>query len=337
MKKEMILGAALVLGLGLASCKKKGCTDETAVNYEAGAKKDDGSCVYDEDDLPAYTADFKSLYNDYREAATQEFTIDPTVYNMIEGTDGVKLEIPAGTFVDASGTPVTSSVTVSLLEVLDDEDMILMGAPTMSEGSLLITGGELRAEASSGGAPVFASTPVGLYVPTIDPDMSMDIFDGVEDPSTGDITWTSSTDSLDIIIVTDSTGLDSTSYYYYSWADSTLGWINCDYFWDDPSPKSDLIANVSGDHGHTNTQIFLHFPTISSIGMMYAIWSDADNNSYQINNLPIGLEMNIVAISEISGTYYSAIVPITLTDGHEEDLTLGATTLAEFEAAIAAL
>lgn len=37
----------LVVGLlAFASCKKKGCTDKTAVNYVESAKKDDGSCEY---------------------------------------------------------------------------------------------------------------------------------------------------------------------------------------------------------------------------------------------------------------------------------------------------
>lgn len=32
--------------LSITSCKKKGCTDTTALNYTEGAKKDDGSCMY---------------------------------------------------------------------------------------------------------------------------------------------------------------------------------------------------------------------------------------------------------------------------------------------------
>lgn len=32
--------------LALTSCKKEGCTDSTAINYDADAKKDDGSCNY---------------------------------------------------------------------------------------------------------------------------------------------------------------------------------------------------------------------------------------------------------------------------------------------------
>lgn len=34
------------LTLGTVSCKKEGCTDETATNYNDKAKKDDGSCTY---------------------------------------------------------------------------------------------------------------------------------------------------------------------------------------------------------------------------------------------------------------------------------------------------
>lgn len=45
--------------LVMTSCKKKGCTDPNALNYDANAQKDDGSCEID--DSPSYT--IPSTYN----------------------------------------------------------------------------------------------------------------------------------------------------------------------------------------------------------------------------------------------------------------------------------
>jgi len=44
MKNSVVL--IVVLGLAFVSCKKKGCTDITADNYQSSATVDDGSCTY---------------------------------------------------------------------------------------------------------------------------------------------------------------------------------------------------------------------------------------------------------------------------------------------------
>lgn len=41
-----ISAMACFLAFGITSCKKEGCTDSTALNYESEAEKDDGSCEY---------------------------------------------------------------------------------------------------------------------------------------------------------------------------------------------------------------------------------------------------------------------------------------------------
>jgi len=46
MKKLIFLGFSLLL-LACLSCKKKGCNDPLATNYNASAEKDDGSCIYE--------------------------------------------------------------------------------------------------------------------------------------------------------------------------------------------------------------------------------------------------------------------------------------------------
>jgi hypothetical protein len=46
MKKLLIYLAIGMVSTGMYSCKEKGCTDPNAENYSESAKKDDGSCTY---------------------------------------------------------------------------------------------------------------------------------------------------------------------------------------------------------------------------------------------------------------------------------------------------
>ncbi len=81
MKKHLVFG--LILGLGIVACKKKGCTDALAENYNVEAKKEDGSCTYQRDKfIGTYQISSKCAYDD---DTTYSITITegPTVNDII--------------------------------------------------------------------------------------------------------------------------------------------------------------------------------------------------------------------------------------------------------------
>jgi MbnP len=46
MKNHMLIALTLILSIGFTACKKRGCTDPTASNFDAAAERDNGSCTY---------------------------------------------------------------------------------------------------------------------------------------------------------------------------------------------------------------------------------------------------------------------------------------------------
>lgn len=81
------------LGMSFVSCKKEGCTDSTASNYNAKAKKDNGTCVYNasEAELSGSITGTKTL-----DAAITYIITGPVIVE-----DGATLNIPAGTTIKA--------------------------------------------------------------------------------------------------------------------------------------------------------------------------------------------------------------------------------------------
>ncbi len=93
MKVSMLAGAMMLSTMALVSCKKEGCTDSTAINYNKKAKKDDGSCQYN--------ATESELVGSISGARTLDASITYTITGPVIVEDGATLTIPAGTIIKA--------------------------------------------------------------------------------------------------------------------------------------------------------------------------------------------------------------------------------------------
>ncbi len=109
---KMKLGVMLVLislSTGIISCKKKGCTDPTAVNYNSNAEKDDGSC-----EAAIVIANTNTIKTGF--ISSNETWISTQVYELngkVVVESGVTLTIEPGTIIKgAEGTGTNASALV---------------------------------------------------------------------------------------------------------------------------------------------------------------------------------------------------------------------------------
>jgi len=310
--KNLLLTSTVVLSLLAMSCKKE-----------------------EPQPQPQPTSNLEGLFDQNIIDAKQNFTINSSIYNEIVGENGVKIMVPANSFEDANGNIVSGNVSLELIEILDQKSMILLNKPTVSNGEILVSGGQIKLTVTQSGNKLYLSDGAALnvMVPTANPDPQMLLFDGTENTA-GDVNWILSTDDStgfadSTIIVTDSTFFGSSDYYWFSWTDSTMGWVNCDYFWNDSNPLTTISCDLDDVYDISNTACFIHFTNINSVASLY--WNGTLFNG---TGVPETTVATIVCISEIGGDYFSAFVPITVTTNLTITPTMNATTLAAIETEI---
>ncbi len=105
MKISKILSILFLTSITFFSCKKEGCTDPTALNYNAEAQKDNGNCEYNSDE---YTLSGQ-ISSDLTLTSDNIWTLSGRVVV----PSGVSLTIEAGTIIKAMpGTGASASTLI---------------------------------------------------------------------------------------------------------------------------------------------------------------------------------------------------------------------------------
>ena len=292
---------------------------------------------------PAGESVFAQLFADNIADATRTFTMNAAAGGVLISPRGTQLDFEPGAFTYADGTPVTGSVTVSLVEALTVGDMIRLNKQTVGNDN-----GTLRILSSGGAINVYAyqgSTPVriedgGLIakIPTSVGNPAMALFRGNEN-SDGDMIWDPITDG---IVTVDSAYYDSTDYtytfpyqFYYDINGNTdMNWLNCDYF--NSYPNTTMVsASMPAGQAPDSTVVWLALPSLTTVVSMSYMTADELYRCWQV--VPIGYQAVVVGLRQDANGYSSSFSPITVTANMVVPMTFSPTTLQQFNDDVNAL
>jgi hypothetical protein len=260
----------------------------------------------------------------------QEFVLDTGGGSAIIGNQGTHLYMDSSIFMYPGGGDVSYPIIIKLIEVYTPKDMMLFELPTISNGQLLTTGGEIRVRAFKDNQELVLKPNKTYFckVPSQLPDPSMGMFFGEE--SGDDVIWHDNAssvssslgvDGLELLMInTDSL---ATTFPFagigYDLVVPVMGWINCDYFADYDQQNLTTVTFVSStDDVEGGMKKFLYFTDLLSVVQV----SDAASG-----NVPIGAHVISICFGiHPSGAMYYHSSEFDIQAGQQVEVTMVETT-----------
>jgi len=216
-------------------------------------------------------------------------------------SNGVQCTFPPLCCVTTAGQIITGKIYVEIRLIKTRGDMILVNKPTISNGNMLVSGGELFISLSKNGQAVQLAPNAKIYlrysdVPT-NPLMKLYLGD---ESNLAQFNWKPSTSFADTVAV---------GSQYYEIATSHLRWINCDYLYDTSGITRSLVSAVlPSNYTNANTSAFLVFRDPRSVLGMYG---DVPERRFLSAKVPNGKVATVVVISKQGNDYFLGKETIT--------------------------
>ncbi len=230
---------------------------------------------------------------------------------------GTYLNIPANAFVNNNGQVIDGHIYLTINEIYKKSDMFLSAISTVSDTSLLQSGGMLYLSATQNNTTVSLKSGVHILAsfPVNGTPLNMQVFNGASS-SNGFTSWKLNADTVNnyIVLKKDSTGKAG---YYYNMYSSGLNWLNCDHF-NTQTPTTTVkvsVANSSLFSGMTCALVY----QVNSETMMNP---DTGKYNFMITGSPVGLKATIVVFAQKNYANYAAFVPVTITSNMLQTVTL---------------
>ncbi len=287
--------------------------------------------------------DAQSLDGLFQQLASpaQPFSVAAGQTQTITGAQGTRITFRPNSFRNPNGQVLQAgTVQIKLLEVYTPAQMIANRANTITNDDRLLTsGGMVHLTATYNGQKLSAGQYSIDFRQPAENASPMALFYAPDPPRGGTVIWDADTSNTVNRITKDSAG--NSSYYYMFDSCTRFGWINCDYFYEAPAPKSDLFITMpDGSFDAQNTQPFVIFPGINMVSSMYQFDTATHTFSFGSSSyfLPLGTTIKIVILSNKDGQNYMQVLPqLSLTQNMVVTAAPVPVTMAEIQAVLNAL
>ncbi len=237
----------------------------------------------------------------------QLFYVNTETDTILMGEKGTRIFLSAHCLVDEKGASAKGVVQLELIELYSKKDMILSNKPTISDGKLLESNGEIFLNARSEGKNLFIGCEEGLKIALATPmDERMKMWLGEIDRN-GNINWQEDSSIVPVAVdpernyetydgEVESNGMQiyDNTVNNYLFTTAKFGWINCDRFYEDSTPKVDMYVQLKNPFPKEyQTYVYILFPEINSVLPVYS----ADGSTYILENIPSGKNITIVCVS----------------------------------------
>lgn len=316
------------------------------------------------------TAEFgklNDLLSKYEEPV-QTFQSDSMTRMKIVCKHGTIIHINPPDLETENGKPTGATINIEVNELVNQGQFVRAGATTVSDGSLLVSGGAFHINVTSGDQKLKLKTGKNYTVEfpkKSDPEMSL--FYGETD-RLNKMNWrkgdqvfalpasrNDSTGEYEVILITgkgkfrDTSRMkmknlskeqlaqlqeesEKSSKYYAPVALNKFGWINCDRFYNNDAPRTTVQFNITNSAEEVNfVNVWMIFTDINSVMQSsYYTWNHKTEKT-DFANIPVGTTAKFLAVCYRDGKIFTAQTSEkkVIKDQHEQ-LTLHETNEAEF-------
>lgn len=301
-----------VLGLALIAMTTNCIPDSDGQVYEPQA---DGQAL-------------NERFEQNRENAIQEFTVDASAGGIIVGSQGSQVEFAPNSF-GIDGVPVTGNVTVQLIEIYDKASMLLQDKSTLGkryngDKEALKSAGEFFIDASQSGNELELlemATVNSKPVDFADLDGGMQIFRAGNDLN-ADEDWIQTDEDGngedDDAKIRDGQGAAG-EFATYQFDIGEFGWTNLDRWYNYAGAKTEIFIDVPEGLDADNCAVYLSYDGEPTTLARMDVWNtELEMFTEHYGLIPVGQEIHIIVVTEIDDQMHYAIQGATVVDDHIE-------------------